>query len=279
MMKKVMCTLTAIGMAAAMAGCGSSGTTAATAAETSTAAETTAAAETEAKAQEEKGESPLQLDGYTMVDLSHPEEASMPADPALKLPETEFFAEIGSDSEYNLETISYCPHTGTHMDAPFHVDSDAGTIDTVDPEVLIGPAAVVKIDIPEEGYGITAEDIKNWEKEHTAIQNGDGVIIHTGHDALWEDFDAYLSAYPHLEEDAAQYLADKNARYVAVEAISPDTDHPVAHKILLGNGTEVVENICNAGDIPTDRCYTIGTFAKSQGNTGVWVRLLAYYKE
>ncbi len=221
---------------------------------------------------------PIDFTGYTMVDIAHLVTPDMPCDPSLQLPRQEFFSLIGPDSDYNLEVLSYCVHTGTHMDAPFHVNSEHGTVETIDPEVLIGRACVIKLEIPSEDYVIPVEDIKAWEEEHGPIEEGDGVLIHTGHDALWDDHDAYLNAYPTLSEELAQYLVEKKASYVAVEAISPDQAIPVCHRILLAGGVEIVENICNLGEIEADRCWTVGTFANTQGDSGVWVRILAYYK-
>lgn len=203
----------------------------------------------------------------------------MPADPALKLPELNFFSQIGTDDAmYNLEVISYCPHTGTHMDAPFHVLEEEGTIESVDPTVLIGPACIIRLDVDGD-YEITVDDVKNWEAEHGEIQPGEAVMFDTNHDKIWEsDRQEYITNYPHLVAETAEYLVQKGARFVGCEAISPDTSEPVCHKILLGGGTEIVENVCNLDQVEADRCYVVATFANVQGSTGVWTRLLAYYK-
>lgn len=222
----------------------------------------------------------MDLSKYKYVDISHLQEANMPADPSLQLPQSDFFGRIGVNGGlHNLEVLSYCVHTGTHMDAPFHVIEDAGGVDTVDPLILIGPACVVKLDIPSGSYGITVEDIQGWENAHGEIKAGEAVLIDTAHDALWaSDPQEYITNYPYLLPETAQYLADKDVRYVGVEAISPDTNTTESHKILLAEGIGVVENLCNLSDIETDRCYTIGTFPNSQGSTGVWTRILAFYR-
>lgn len=81
----------------------------------------------------------IELSGKKLIDLSHTAEADMPCDPALALPELDFFSREGSGLQlHNLEVIRYCPHTGTHMDSPFHVCSEWGSMETVDPAVLIG---------------------------------------------------------------------------------------------------------------------------------------------
>lgn len=225
---------------------------------------------------------PLGMDvsQYKVVDISHLQEAEMPADPSLQLPQSDFFGQIGVNGGlHNLEVLSYCVHTGTHMDAPFHVIQGAGGVDTVDPLILIGPACVLKLDVPAGSYGITVEDVKAWEADHGDIQSGEAVLFHTGHDALWKsDPQEYITNYPYLLPETAQYMVDKGVRYIAMESISPDTSTTESHQILLGNGVGVVENVCSLGDIEADRCYTIGTFPNSQGATGVWTRILALYR-
>ena len=221
----------------------------------------------------------MDLSKYKYTDISHLQEANMPVDPALQLPQSDFFGRIGMEGGlHNLEVISYCVHTGTHMDAPYHVIEEAGGVDTVDPTILIGPACVIRLDVIGS-YGITVDDVKAWEEEHGEIQPGEAVLFDTKQDSLWkEDPQEYITNYPYLLPETAQYLVDQGVRYVGCEAISPDTDTTESHKILLGNGVGVVENVCNLSDIPVDRCYTIGTFPNSQGSTGVWVRILAFYR-
>lgn len=115
--------------------------------------------------------------------------------------------------------------------------------------------------MPAGSYGITVDDVKAWEEENGEIQSGEAVLFHTGHDALWEtDPDEYITNYPYLLPETAQYMVGKGVRYIAMESISPDTTTTESHQILLGNGVGVVENVCNLGDIEADRCYTIGTF-------------------
>jgi kynurenine formamidase len=212
----------------------------------------------------------------TIIDLSHLVEQNMPVDPALKLPALEFFGKITDGGLHNLEVISYCPHTGTHMDAPYHVMQDGFAIESWPADVLIGPAVIVTVGHPGK-YEITKKDVQDWESRHGSIKPGEAVLFHTGHDANWsKGYEEYIGkGYPYLTPEAAQYLASKPIRYVAVESISPDTDTTEAHKIFLGKGIPIVENVCNLGEIYQNRCFTIGTFPAVKGATGVWVRLLA----
>jgi arylformamidase len=223
---------------------------------------------------------PWDLKGATVIDLSHVSEHEMPvADPALIAPTYNWFSTVGStlfSPLHNLETVHFCPHTGTHMDSPFHVNNGWGAVETVDPTVLIGPAAVLSLSVRAGSYAITPADIKGWEAKNGAIRAGDGVLIHTGHDANWPDKTKYITnGYPHLAPEAAQYLVDRKVRYVGIESISPDANSTDSHKILLGHKVAIIENVTNIGAIGKARCNTVGTFANEKGASGVHVRLLA----
>ena len=226
------------------------------------------------------GTAPWNLKGVTVTDLSHVSDSEMPsADPAISPPQYKWFSEVGSKEFsplHNLEDVHYCPHTGTHMDSPFHVNSSWGAVETVSPTILIGPAVVVTLKVPAGSYAIKSSEIKAWEAKHGAIRAGDGVLIHTGHDANWPDKKKYISdGYPYLAAEAAQYLADKKIRYLALESISPDADSTDSHKILLGNKIAILENVTNLGRLKHTRINTLGTFANEKGASGVHIRLLA----
>jgi kynurenine formamidase len=218
------------------------------------------------------------LSNAKVIDLTHVHEASMPADPSLTTPKLTFFARVGQavDAFWNLENITYTPHTGTHLDAPFHVNSSWGSFETMDPKLLIGPATVVSLTVPYGSYTITAADIKAWEAKNGLIQQGDAVLVHTGHDQYWPDKKAYIDdGYPIFSKDAAEYIVTKKARFVGMEAISPDGPNTDTHKIFMGGGVMVVENLKDLGKIGLTRCWTIGTFPCVKGGTGVYIRLLA----
>ena len=226
------------------------------------------------------GSAPIQWDlrNARVIDLTHPHEENMPADPALKTPKLSFFARVGEaiGAFWNLENVTYTPHTGTHLDSPFHVNSSWGSFETMDPRLLIGPATVVSLKIPSGAYAITAADIKGWEAKNGVIQTGDAVLVHTGHDVYWPDKKTYIDdGYPIFSKDAAEYIVTKKARYVGMETISPDGPNTDTHQIFMGGGVMIVENLKDLGKIGKNRCWTIGTFPNFKGATGVYVRLLA----
>ena len=220
----------------------------------------------------------IELKGEKWIDISHVAESEMPCDPSLALPELSFFSREGNgDQLHNLEVIRYCPHTGTHMDSPFHVCSQWDSMESVDPSVLIGPACVLTLHVPEYDYAITKEDILGWERDNGPIQKGDAVLLHTGHADKWNGgSDEYINkGYIRLDLSAADYLVEKKVRFIGIESISVDGADTQVHKMLMGNGTYIVENVCNLDKINAARCCTVGTFPAVKGASGVWVRLMA----
>ena len=220
----------------------------------------------------------IELKGTRWIDLSHTFEANMPADPSLKLPETSFFSRVGNgDQIHNLEVLSYCPHTGTHMDSPFHVCNEWGSMETANPTALIGPACVITLQVPEYDYAITRKDIEDWEKANGPIQEGDAVLLHTGHADKWDKGNPEFidKGYIRLDMSAADYFVEKKVRFVGMESISVDGPTTECHKKLMSNGVYIVENLCHLGEIGSTRCTTVGTFPAVKGASGAWVRILA----
>ncbi len=211
-----------------------------------------------------------------VIDLSHPVGPPMPTAP--RQPEQVYFTRAGEDRElYNLEWTSGCPHTGTHLDAPSHVNLRWPSLDRLDPAVLCGPACVLEIPAQEGKFGITKEDILGWEEEHGTIEAGSAVLFYTGHDWKWELGEEAFAGkgYPYLTVPAAWHLVERQAKYAAVESHCVDREGSEVHRILLGNGILIVENVCRLGDIGSPRCRTVGTFPAVKGASGAWLRLLA----
>ena len=215
-----------------------------------------------------------------VVDLSHTHGEGIVCEPYISKYQVEWLEKAGIDGGHaNLEVRSYCPHTGTHMDAPFHVNSGWSTLDQLNPLVLCGPAVVVQIPAAEHWHRITKEELIAWENAHEEIRPGDAVLLFTGHADKWEEgFEEYIGkGYPYLDVLAAEYLAEKQIRLLGTESITVDRTGTgmEAHRMLLGNGVIIVESICRLEQIGTDRCELFGTFPAVRGASGAWIRLMA----
>ncbi|HEX4246682.1 MAG TPA: cyclase family protein [Pseudonocardia sp.] len=185
-----------------------------------------------------------------IVDLSVPVRAGMqvyPGDPAVQLDRA---VEQEVDG-VNVLAIHAGSHTGTHVDAPFHVLAGGARLDELDLGLFHGPAVVADV------RGLLPRAAIGWPAlEPYAPRLGPGVVLvlHTG----WSEHfgtPEYL-AHPWLTADAARRIVATGVRTVALDTLSPDptgsapgpvsSDGPFpAHHVLLGAGGVIVENLTN----------------------------------
>ncbi|HEX4355912.1 MAG TPA: cyclase family protein [Pseudonocardia sp.] len=182
-----------------------------------------------------------------IVDLSVPVRAGMqvyPGDPAVQLDRAVRLEVDG----VNVLAIHAGSHTGTHVDAPFHVLADGARLDELDLGLFHGPAVVADV------RGLPPRAAIGWAAlEPYAPRLGPGVVLvlHTGWSAHFGTQE-YL-AHPWLTADAARRIVATGVRTVALDALSPDPtesasegDGPFpAHRVLLGAGGVIVENLTN----------------------------------
>ena len=112
----------------------------------------------------------------------------------------------------NQSRLDMSAHTGTHIDAPVHFLEDGTGVDTLDLEMLMGPAVLVHLPGVEE---IGAYQLKN-----AGIPAGtDRLILKTDNSALLAkgNFDEKFS---YLTLDGARFLVDHQVRLVGIDYLS-----------------------------------------------------------
>jgi len=213
-----------------------------------------------------------------IVDLSVPVRAGMqvyPGDPAVQLDRAVRLEVDG----VNVLAIHAGSHTGTHVDAPFHVLADGARLDELDLGLFHGPAVVADV------RGLPPRAAIDWAALGPyAPRLGPGVVLvlHTGWSAHFGTQE-YL-AHPWLTADAARRIVATGVRTVALDALSPDPtegaeegDGPFpAHRILLGAGGVIVENLTNVAAVaelpdPVLSCFPLAL----AGADGAPVRAIA----
>jgi len=121
-------------------------------------------------------------------------------------------------------------HTGTHMNAPLHLVQRSKDLAAIEPDQLFGNGVV--LGIPKKNWGvITAKDL---ESATPGVQEGDIVVIVTGWHHNYSDALEYYGESPGLSKDAAQWLAAKKCKMVAVD--TPQVDHPLATSLAEHRG-------------------------------------------
>jgi len=111
----------------------------------------------------------------------------------------------------NLSKITFGSHTGTHIDAPRHVDSNAIGVDKIDLSKCIGPCRV--LDFTDVDEKITSGDL-----EKHSIKTGERILAKTKNSL--RGFTQFYDDSIYLDGDAADWLAQKGILLFGIDWLS-----------------------------------------------------------
>lgn len=164
----------------------------------------------------------MSLEIYNLTHTFHQFMPEWPSTPSVNLDVNKFHAKDGV-WQIHWEGIM---HRGTHMDAPLHVTENTPTIADYPLWRLFGTGVCVSI--PKGKWGvITVEDL---EKATPKIEEGDIVMINTGHHRMWSDTDDYFAYGCGMSGAGANWLVDKKIKMVGYGHQA--NDHPLATKLV-----------------------------------------------
>ena len=150
-----------------------------------------------------------------------------------KRPVIKFDRKIPKDS-INESSMCMNLHTGTHIDAPYHVDDMGATIDAIDLKKLITKCRV--LDLTKIVGGITKDDLmcKN-------IRRGEFLLLKTKN-SFTEEFEP---DFIFVEKSGAEYLAEKEIIGVAIDSFGIERAQPdhETHKTLFNKGVIIIEGV------------------------------------
>ncbi len=156
---------------------------------------------------------------------------------------------------FRVQTIDMFAGVGTHIDAPAHCFPGAATVDKLELKTLKTNCVVIRIDDATDENTVIAPDVIHaFEKKHGTIPSQAFVLFHTGWDKHWQNPKKYRNdlQFPSVRKETATLLVSRDIAGIGIDTLSPDAggkDFPV-HRILLGAGKYIVENVANAGSLP-----------------------------
>ena len=192
-------------------------------------------------------------------------------------------------------TIRMGEHTGTHFDAPVHWisgrDCPDGTLDTIPPRRLVGPACVIDISraaAANPDHLLTRDAVLEWEGRHGRIPPKAWVLLRSD----WskrvgaEEFLNCREDGPHspgFDRGATELLAlERDVLGVGVETVGTDagqghTFEPPfwTHHIMQGNGKFGLASLCNLDRLPPTGAVLVASPLKLVGGSGSPLRVLA----
>jgi kynurenine formamidase len=202
-----------------------------------------------------------------IVDLSQsvgPDTPVFPGDGLVRI-------DILERTTMNLSRIELSVHTGTHMDAPFHFFQGAPTIDCVSLERCLGLAALIDLRGIPAGSEIRRGHIESHSDTLRYVRMA---VIHTGWSKEWGS-QRYFRDHPRLSGDAAEFLVNCGVELTGVDMPSVDQAPYPAHRVLLGAGVPIVENLTNLDAIGSDLFELIVLPLRLAGRDGSPVRAIA----
>jgi arylformamidase len=191
--------------------------------------------------------------------------AVWPGDPEFRLNPV---LRIKKGHSSNVLAVHMGTHTGTHIDAPLHVDDSGSDVTGVPILPFIGPARVFAISAEKclEASDLFPLDWRGVER----------VLFKTRASRIPE----YLfdQDFVYLSEEASEFLAKKKILLVGTDAPSVDPFGSVefrSHKLLIGSGAAILEGI-RLGDVPDGDYNLVCLPLKLAGADGSPVRAILW---
>ncbi|MDL4818910.1 cyclase family protein [Actinomadura opuntiae] len=177
-----------------------------------------------------------------LLDLSVPISTGMPVYPGD--PEVEAVPALTvADSGVNVLRLHLGSQTGTHVDAPFHIDDALPRLDELPLTRFIGRAVVM------DARGLPPRAPISPNLLPDGLAPGVVLLIATGWSSHWGT-DDYL-AHPYPSPETAEAIVAAGVRTVGIDALSVDRTAPpgsddfslAAHRALCGAGAVIAENL------------------------------------
>lgn len=176
------------------------------------------------------------------------------------------------------ERLSIGTHAATHVDAPYHYNSQiqgqpAQTIDELPLERFLGPGVVVNFTHKADGDAVTAAEMQAALTAAThELKPGDIVLVHTGRDVFYHEPN-YMLRGCGVTPEATRWLFEEGVRVMGIDAWGWDApldvqakaaierDEPGifwgAHQIDLPYSQ--IERLTNLGSLPSTG-FTVACF-------------------
>lgn len=176
------------------------------------------------------------------IDISLPIGPSAIAWSGLPPSRLSLLAAIADGDAVTVGQLDCCTHTGTHADAPWHVDLGGKTIDRMDAGLYVGQATVLRLASPQAIDRAELEELLGGD-----VKRGDPrverLLIATPRPYDGKHFPARV---PALAPEAADWLAWAGTRLVGVDQPSLDpleAKDLASHRLLFAAGAGVLENL------------------------------------
>jgi arylformamidase len=181
-------------------------------------------------------------------DVSLPISESLVAWPGDPRPAFVSVLSLDRGDSATVTRLDLSAHTGTHVDAPAHFVQGGAGVDSLDLDVLVGPAHVID--------GGAARALSARVLEALSIPPAaERLLFRTRNSERWarrEFSHEFVEDFVAVTEDGARWLVERGVRLVGVDylSVAPFADPVPAHRVLLQGDVVVVEGLDLSGVSP-----------------------------
>jgi arylformamidase len=183
---------------------------------------------------------------------------------------------------WQVSSVNQGLHTGAHIDSPLHVFKDGITTAEISLDQVIGEAVTIDLSFVDANHKISIDDLKRGGADK--VKKSDIVLLRTDWtDKMYGKWPDYFTQSPFFPPESAEWLVAKGPKSIGFDffeeycARLPDfssEDFPM-HRVILGAGIVIMEEITNLGALPRQRVPFYAPFYKIEGTEGAPARFFA----
>ncbi len=206
-----------------------------------------------------------------IVDLTQAMANGMPVMAGIEPPQFSDLADVSVDG-YAMSQYTFVNHTGTHVDAPAHQIAGGASLDEIPLDRLVTHAVTFDLTGHEPGP-VGPADLGGRLDQ---VLPGDLVLFRSDNARNWGT-DAYWHGWCYPDKLAAHSLIERDVAGVGFDGPSADpvdTDDYELHRLWLGAGKIIIENLASLAELPV-RCRIVVAPLKVRHANGGPARVFA----
>lgn len=180
------------------------------------------------------------------IDISIPITTDTPVWPGDTAPRVALDSSLGAGDVVNTTRLEISAHTATHVDAPAHVFPGGAGVESIRPEILVGPCHVADFTALPPGSLISGAAL-----EGALIPRGaKRLLLKTGNSRRIADAGSvFIRDFVALDDSACEWVISRGIALVGIDCHSVTPfDRPMpGHVALLGAGIVVLEGLSLVG--------------------------------